>query len=136
MPTMLYIEAGESFPAFKQQNMLGSPSGELPEGLVQANLIFKSKATLKSSETPFRVKRDRGSEGEKNPKPTSAPSGHLLPKEGGKNRARASPYLLYFAALLIFMLALPPFEPTDPIDPIEPAPLSFIHNQRAIRPMG
>ena len=99
---MLYIEAGESFPAFKQQNILGSPSGELPEGLVQANLIFKSKATLKSSETPFRVKRDRGSEGEKNPKPTSAPSGHLLPKEGGKNRARASPYL-YFAALLLFM---------------------------------
>ena len=98
VPVILCIEAGECFPAFKQQNILGSPSRELPEGLVQANWIFRSKATLKSSETPFRVKRDRGSEGEKNPKPTSAPSGHLLPKEGGKNRARASPYL-YFVHL-------------------------------------
>ena len=67
VPVILCIEAGECFPAFKQQNILGSPSRELPEGLVQANWIFRSKATLKPSETPFRVKRDRGSEGEKIP---------------------------------------------------------------------
>ena len=39
---ILCIEAGECFPVFKQQNMLGSPSGELPEGLVQANLVLAS----------------------------------------------------------------------------------------------
>ena len=39
---------------------LGSPSGELPEGLVQANWIFRSVATRKSSETPFRAKQDEG----------------------------------------------------------------------------
>ena len=41
---------------FKRKNVLGSPSGELPEGLVQANWIFRSEATQKSSETPFRTK--------------------------------------------------------------------------------
>ncbi len=41
VPVTLCIEAGECFPAFKQQNILGSPSGELLEGLVQANLLFK-----------------------------------------------------------------------------------------------
>ena len=40
----------------KRQNVLGSPSGELPEGVVQANWIFRSEATRKSSETPFRTK--------------------------------------------------------------------------------
>ena len=40
----------------KRQNILGSPSGELPGGLVQANWIFRSEATRKSSETPFRAK--------------------------------------------------------------------------------
>ena len=40
----------------KRQNFLGSPSGELPEGVVQANWIFRSEATRKSSETPFRTK--------------------------------------------------------------------------------
>ena len=35
------------------RTFLGSPSGELPEGLVQANWIFRSEATRKSSETPF-----------------------------------------------------------------------------------
>ena len=119
MPTMLYIEAGEGFPAFKQQNILGSPSGELPEGLVQANLIFRSKATLKSSETPFRVKRDRGSEGEKIPSQPPPLRGTSFQRKEGKTE-----------------LGPHPFEPTDPIDPIEPAPPSFIHNQRAIRPMG
>ena len=38
------------------RTVLGSPSGELPEGLVQANWIFRSEATRKSSETPFRAK--------------------------------------------------------------------------------
>mgnify|MGYP004699066799 CR=1 FL=1 len=40
----------------KRQNVLGSPSGELPDGVVQANWIFRSEATRKSSETPFRTK--------------------------------------------------------------------------------
>ena len=33
------------------------------------------------------------------PKPTSAPSGHLLPREGGKKRSGIAPI---YAALLIF----------------------------------
>ena len=44
----------------RRQNVLGSPSGEFPEGVVQANWIFRSEATRKSSETPFRAKGDEG----------------------------------------------------------------------------
>ena len=40
-------------------------------------------------------------EGEKNAKPTSAPSGHLLPKEGGKKEI-GHRHDLYFAALRSF----------------------------------
>ena len=118
---ILCIEAGECFPAFKQQNILGFPSGELPEGLVQANLIFRSKATLKSSETPFRVKRDRASRERKsqaNLRPFGAP-----PSKG--RREKQSSGIALFILRGAFDFYAPhhsPFEPTDPIDPIEPAP--------------
>ena len=38
------------------RTFLAPHRGELPEGLVQANWIFRSEATRKSSETPFRTK--------------------------------------------------------------------------------
>ena len=50
-----HYPSGECY-SVKRQNVLGSPSGELPEGVVQANWIFRSEATRKSSETPFRTK--------------------------------------------------------------------------------
>ena len=38
------------------RTFLAPHRGELPEGVVQANWIFRSEATRKSSETPFRTK--------------------------------------------------------------------------------
>ena len=57
---------------------------------------------------PLEGERPKGkglAEGEKSPKPTSAPSGHLLPKEGGKRQS--SCIALIYSRRFIILCAAP-----------------------------
>ena len=80
-----------------------------PEGHVQANWIFRSEATRKSSETPFRAQRDRGWPRER--KATSQPPplrGTSFQRKEGKQRSGIAPFILYGASVFL-CAALPPW---------------------------
>ena len=99
--------------------MIGTPKRETCSPLTFGLRPIKFESRNCASSIPFLWKGKGLAEGERRPKPTSAPSGHLLPREGGKKKSGiATIYTL--RRFYIFMRRTNPFEPFEPIEPAEP----------------